>query len=640
MSKKKRNRKLKILYHSNYSKAYTGFGKNAKNVLKYLFSTGKYEIIEAANGHSKSLPMLSKMPWKCVGTMPNDPEKIKMIKRDPSLARSAHYGSEMIDELIKEIKPDVYIGAEDIWGFKDFWDKKWWKEINSMVWTTLDSEPILPMALDAAKKINNYYVWASFAEREMAKSGHDHVKCLHGAIDTENFFKTTDIYRKDLRSRFEIKDSDFVIGFVFRNQLRKSVPNLLEGFKDFKLRNPNSNAKLLLHTSWSEGWDILRLLKEKSIPITDVLTTYFCSSCENYHVTQFFGENQECPYCGSKKTFSTTSVKSGVSEFQLNEVYNLMDVYCHPFTSGGQELPVQEAKLTELITLVTNYSCGEDCCTEESGGLPLEWSEYREPGTQFIKASTHPKSISDQLSKVYKMPKDEKEAIGKTARQYVLNNYSINVIGPKLESILDKFKKVKWDFDFSKEERDPNYNPPQIEKDSDWLLDIYKNILKVELDESDEGLKYWLTQIAKGTPRSDVLKYFKKVAQKENVDNNQKSIEEYLDGDDPLKRIIIVAEHGSEDIILINSFLENLHNLYIDCDIYVATNPDYYSLIEDNPYCYKVLPYTKRMDDPLILEGSGDHQGYFKVALYPTSHTQKLLNYFHNGCDKNVFEII
>ena len=70
-----------------------------------------------------------------------------------------------------------------------------------------------------------------------------------------------------------------------------------------------------------------------------------------------------------------------------------MDVYCHPFTSGGQEIPVQEAKLTELITLVTNYSCGEDNCTVESGGLPLEWSEYREPGTQFIKASTKPLSI-------------------------------------------------------------------------------------------------------------------------------------------------------------------------------------------------------------------------------------------------------
>ena len=80
-----------------------------------------------------------------------------------------------------------------------------------------------------------------------------------------------------------------------------------------------------------------------------------------------------------------------------------MDVYCHPFTSGGQEIPIQEAKLTELITLFTNYSCGEDCCTKESAGLPLNWTEYREPGTQFIKASTSPDSIAYQLKKVFKM---------------------------------------------------------------------------------------------------------------------------------------------------------------------------------------------------------------------------------------------
>ena len=39
-----------------------------------------------------------------------------------------------------------------------------------------------------------------------------------------------------------------------------------------------------------------------------------------------------------------------------------MDVYCHPFTSGGQELPIQEAKAAGLITLVTEYSCGTDSC--------------------------------------------------------------------------------------------------------------------------------------------------------------------------------------------------------------------------------------------------------------------------------------
>ena len=116
-----------------------------------------------------------------------------------------------------------------------------------------------------------------------------------------------------------------------------------------------------------------------------------------------------------------------------------MDVYCHPFTSGGQEIPIQEAKLTELITLVTNYSCGEDCCTPESGGLPLHWTEYREPGTQFIKATTSSKSIADQLEKVYKMSTEERLKQGKKSREFVVNNYSPEVIGSIFEKCFDLY---------------------------------------------------------------------------------------------------------------------------------------------------------------------------------------------------------
>ena len=85
-----------------------------------------------------------------------------------------------------------------------------------------------------------------------------------------------------------------------------------------------------------------------------------------------------------------------------------MDVYCHPFTSGGQEIPIQEAKLTELITLVTDYSCGEESCEEGSESIPLKWSEYREPQTEFKKASTCPISIATEINNVYEMSISER----------------------------------------------------------------------------------------------------------------------------------------------------------------------------------------------------------------------------------------
>lgn len=630
--------KKKVLFHSNFCKAFTGFGKNSRNVLRYLYSTGKYEITEAANGFPKSYGALSTLPWKCIGTLPDDKNKRNQLNKDPSLARSAGYGSETIDEIIKEQKPDVYIGVEDVWAFNKYWERKWWNKINCMVWTTLDSEPLLPLAVDAAEHINNYYVWAGFAEREMSKLGHDHVKTLHGIVDCKNFFK---IDSNELRERHSIDSNSFVIGFVFRNQLRKSVPNLLDGFSKFKAAHPNSNAKLLLHTHWDEGWDIPRLIKEKNINRFDILTTYYCHKCKQYEIKPYSGQELDCGLCKSEGSQNTANIKHGVSEEQLNEIYNIMDVYCHPFTSGGQEIPIQEAKLCELITLVTNYSCGEEHCTKESGGLPLEWTEYREPGTQFIKASTSPDSIFDQLSKVYGMTSLERSNLGKKARKYVIDNYSVEVIGKKLESIIDNMPKPDWDFDFSEKKRNPKYIPPEIESDSEWLVDIYKNILNMDVNpDTDEGLVHWIKKLDKDYTRSEVLEYFRSVANKENSElENYTELSELLDEDCPSKRVAVVMPESAGDVLMLNSLISNLKKLYPDKNIYFFTKPAFFDLIEDHPDVHKTLSYNRSFDNIFNLEGRGENQGFFNIAYLPHTTTQRHAIYSHNGEDVNQFNL-
>ena len=633
-------KKKKILFHSNYSRALTGFGKNCRNILSYLYKTGKYEIVEACNGHSKSAPQLSKLPWPCVGTLPDDPKRIRNLNKDPNLARAAGYGAEMIDELIKEYRPDIYIGVEDIWGFNGYWKRKWWNKLNAMIWTTLDSEPILPLAVEAAPFVKNYYVWASFAEREMHKLGFNHVKTLRGSLDVDSFFKLDNSYVSQLRKKYTIDSNCFLIGFVFRNQLRKSVPNLLDGYQEFLKRNPESNAKLLLHTHWGEGWDIPRLLKEKNIDPLNILTTFYCSACRQYEIKPFSAQQQDCRFCGSKGTQNTTSVQSGVSEEQLNEIYNLMDVYCHPFTSGGQEIPVQEAKLTELVTLVTNYSCGEDSCTQESGGLPLEWAEYREPGTQFIKASTYPSSIAKQLTKVYKMNPSRKGTLGQRARQFVIDNFSAEVIGAQLEEIIKEMPPCEWDFDFAEKPRNPDYQPPPIEDDSVWLIDIYKNILNMEVTPEEDGHKYWTKELSQGKTRESIIDYFRQVASKENIDLKKVDLKDLLDGD-LSERLAVVMPQSAGDVLMVNSLLDNLHELYPNHKIYIVTSPKFFPLIEDHPYVYKMIEYVPDSvyDECVPLEGTLAYTAGFDLAFTPHVSTQFKITYPHNGKDKQQFEL-
>ena len=628
--------KKKILFHSNHSKAFTGFGKNSKNVLRYLASTGKYEIIEASNGFAKSNPTLSKMPWKCIGTLPDSPIRRQHLNKDPNLAKAAAYGHDTIDEIIKEVKPDIYIGAEDAWAFNKFWEKKWWNKIESIIWTTIDSKPILPLALELAEKTKHFYPWASFAEKEFHDHGHHHVKTLRGIVEDSNFFKVSAEDKIKLRDFHKIDSNCFLIGFVFRNQLRKSVPNLLDGFVKFKREHPGENIKLLLHTHWSEGWDIERLIKEKGIKNRDILTTYFCSSCNRYQIKPFDGQEKDCKFCKSKGTVNTTNVTNGVSERQLNEIYNLMDVYCHPFTSGGQEIPIQEAKLCELITLVTNYSCGEDHCTPQSGGFPLDWTEYREPGTQFIKASTSPSSIAKQLKKVLNMKAAKRASIGRKARKYIIDNYSPEVIGKQIESIIDEIPFCEWDFDFTEKERNSDYQPPYIENDSLWLVDIYKNILEMDVNaKTDDGHAHWMKKLAEGTPREDVLTYFQRVASSENEKIlNKLKIEDFIDKNSDNDRIAVVMPGSAGDVLWVNSLISNLKKTYPDSDIYFITNPKFYPFIEDHPDIHKLLPHSDQLDHLLALEGSGSIEGFFDIAFLPGVTVQKIINYTHNGKDK------
>ncbi len=620
-------RKKRILIHSNFCKMFTGFGKHKKNLLSYLYKTGKYDIIELSNGYTWDSEQVKFVPWKSHGMLPDDPEIHKEISIDERRKHGAGYGAEMIDHAIKELKPDIYLGIEDVWAFNGFTDKEWWNNVHCIVHTTLDSLPLLPDAVNMAPKIKNYFVWASFAEKAMHKLGHTHVKTVHGTLDTSYFFKLSDEDRLLLRKKFNLSN-EFIIGFVFRNQLRKSVPNLLDGFKLFYTNNPQINSKLLLHTHWNEGWDILKLLKEKDIDPKNILTTYVCKNCASYNVKPFSTHIINCNHCKTQNSCETTNVKTGVNEQQLNEIYNLMDVYCHPFTSGGQEIPIQEAKLTELITLVTDYSCGEDCSTEASGGFPLEWAEYREPGTQFIKASTLPNSIYSQLQNVYNLSIETRKTLGKKARQFVIDNYSIEVVGKFFEDLFDSFSEVSYTLENKKIKCNPFYDPDPNLADKEWIECLYNNILN-KLD--TVGVVHWIQRLKTDLKRPEILNYFRKTALAENQNSFLSEMLDSLKENKNSKKIAFIQPEGAEEIIIATSLITSIKNLYPEYDIYFFTKSDYFDLVNSHPHIKKVLNYFNKMNDPLFFEGRGSNDKYFDIVFAPYLSINN--NYFRNAQD-------
>ena len=130
------------------------------------------------------------------------------------------------------------------------------------------------------------------------------------------------------------------------------------------------------------------------------------------------------------------------------------------------------------------------------------------------------------------MSPKERKTLGKQARDFVINNYSIEVVGKFFEDLFDELPLIDWEkIDLSganEEKRNPDYRPDKNMDNSEWLLDVYKNILKMDVDTTDNGYKYWMNEFIKGKERQAILDFFCHTARKENSELFKKSLKEIV----------------------------------------------------------------------------------------------------------------
>jgi hypothetical protein len=632
-------RKKRVLFLTDYAGAFTGFGKQCKLLLSYLYKTNKYEILNAAQGTPSDGPHTKKYPWKTIGVLPTDPNKIQQINQDPNLARVAAYGGLEINNIVKDFKPDVIFSINDTWGSQFVIDHPFFEKIPTVCWNTFDSLPLLPDTIEKAPKLKHYWTWSDFARKEFHKLGHTHVKNQYPLVNTNNFYKLPLQKIAEIKARFGIPQDAFIIGFVFRNQLRKLINTQIEAYAMFKKANPEiKNTFLYTHTHYGEGWDIGRLCQQYGVDPREVLCTYICKETRQYFIAPFHGQDIENPIT-KKKTLITSNVSLGVTDEQLNEIYNIFSLYSHPATSGACELPCVEAALTQKIVTTAGYSFGEDIVEYNKGCLPMKFNFYTEHGTQFLKSQPSVYEISKIFKKVYEMKPALKEKMEQDSRKWALENYAIEVNGGKIEQFIDSLDVLPEDsFQFDtqlKNQANPNAVVPDNDDERSWIKSLYKYILGREVTDEDEGVRHWLHKISERTPKTEIEQYFRQVAQEEINKNKKINISELFQPNDK-KRVLLIQPESIGDVYLVTSLFESLRNRYPkgEYTIYIATNPQYRDLIEGNPYIDKWIPYHQAMDSAIFLEGGMGQEKICDIVYHPYFSTQRLLSYMHNGEDK------
>lgn len=633
-------KKKKVAYISDFHGARTGFGRHSREVLKYLAGTGKYEIIEIGCGVAHESPHFIGKPWKIYGTIPPPDVQQVYLKHGQSGRAAMNYGAAVIDDIVNKERMDVLICCNDIWATDSFVNKPWFSTLTPVIHTPVDSLPLLESLKDMCKKTPHVYTMASFAQNALKKEGFD-TGIIHNTLNENCFYNLGREAKAKLKKDNNIPEDAFVIGFMFRNQLRKQAPNLLSAFK--KLIEDNDKAYLLFHTSFeeTEGWDIPKLMRDIGVPNERVLATHYCKKCHRYEIRPYSGPDKECKFCGEKTSVSTVPVGNALTEADLNEIYNCMDCYCHCMSSGGQEMPLQESKLCELPTLCTFYSCGEDWCdptAEKTGGFPLEWHPYYESGSNFIKASTSFTDIAKKLQMVYEMPLEERERLGKIGREYVISKCSPEVVGKQYEELLDSLPFADWSKVL---ERNVNYQPAPNLTNYEFATELFTKMAGAPADDTNKDFQEILLALKQGEPREKILEYVraqvkhheKKVAPEGEIDLN-----DYIDKLNP-NRIAIVMPESAGDVFMITSLLPSLKRVYPEYDIYFITKPHFFEILIGNPYLKNIIPHHPKFENELYMSGAGPHEGFFEICFFPFIQTQRMLGYLRNGKDRIEFEL-
>lgn len=116
------------------------------------------------------------------------------------------------------------------------------------------------------------------------------------------------------------------------------------------------------------------------------------------------------------------------------------------------------------------------------------------------------------------------------------------------------------------------------------------------------------------------------------INDRYKEILTFFDQDDIGNLIVFSLQGSAGDVFMSTALLPSVHELFPDLHIYFNTKPEYFDILKNNPYIYKVIPYIPELEDNFIIfEGVSQINGVCRVVYTPGIIAQRVPNYQHNG---------
>lgn len=284
----------------------------------------------------------------------------------------------------------------------------------SIVYFPIDSEPRLN-DLKILPFFDEVVTYTEYAKNVMkpliSETQFKKIKVIPHGCDTTNFFELNDFEKAKIKKE-KFGADKFVFGSVNRNSARKDLASLIIGFAMFKHKN-QADAILYLHCNPLDpsGINVYRLCERVGLNVgKDVI------------LPTNFNEN------------------NGVSESELNKIYNSFDCFITTTTAEGWGLTITEAMATKTLVICPKHTSLAEISDNGLNTLNFMFDQQSVFINDFekIRFTTNPKEVVTLLEVVYGLHK-EPEEVKDMVKAKIENAYK-KVSGMKWETIAKKFK--------------------------------------------------------------------------------------------------------------------------------------------------------------------------------------------------------
>lgn len=344
-----------ILMMTDCPLLHTGQAVVVREVATGLSKLNKYNIVVAAwgyNGYPHDLPFLM----------------LPASARDFGKTGHPDAGVHGIESIINQTQPKILWTIGDIWmvdyitGLGNRKNFKW------TAYTPIDGEPIPDYWSPWLKNPDRLVMETQYGYDMVNKfdKSIDHRWIYHGCNPRKyyplpeearlNLKKVIKYFSIDgqnnLKEGVGLKEDDFVIGTLARNQPRKNYDRNLKAFSIFAKDKPN--VKLWIHAApIDQGYNLVQLAYHLGIQDKVIFT-------------------------------QKNTINNGLSEEDMNMVMNMWDVHFLPTQGEGFGIPILETMAAGVPQVVSDYTSHVEFAKHGGIMIPLD------PIDDFITGLPHP----------------------------------------------------------------------------------------------------------------------------------------------------------------------------------------------------------------------------------------------------------